>query len=335
MTVAPDSAWRVLACHVPEDEPAMRVTQADIAAAIARSAWPKAAVTLRTLDLGDPGMAAALAWCDVLVGWRLPLELIRAHGRGLRLVQLVNAGVDNVYPFDWLPPGAALCNARGIHGPKLQEWATMVLLMLHAQMPHFFTAQRAHGWHRRTTSLIRGKHVAIFGTGGLGAAVGRAARALGLATTGVRRSSAPAADFDTVVDFAARGAVLAAADFVVFTLPLTPETRGIGDGGFFAQVKPGAGFANFGRGALVDQGALGAALASGRLGGAVIDVTTPEPLPVDSPLWEAPNLIITPHVSCDDPTTYVADSLDILIDNLGRLAAGAALRNRVDLALAY
>jgi glyoxylate/hydroxypyruvate reductase A len=100
-------------------------------------------------------------------------------------------------------------------------------------------------------------------------------------------------------------------------------------------MREGSSFANFGRGGLVDQAALIEALTAGRLAGAVIDVTEPEPPPPDSPLWDTPRLIITPHISCDDPFTYVPRTLDIFLENLHRRLRGRAIRNRVNLARAY
>jgi phosphoglycerate dehydrogenase-like enzyme len=332
MTAAP---WRVLVINAREDEQALRASRADFEAARASASTPPPAIEPRFLLHGDPDIPAALRWADVLLGWRLPRDLIAQNGQGLRLIQLINAGIDPLLPLDWLPEGAILCNASGIHGPKLQEWAVMVLLMLHAQMPYFATAQREGLWSRRTTPLIAGRTVLVFGTGGLGSAVARAGHQLGLATIGVKREVAPVGDFDSVVSLDGAFEALPRADFVVLTLPLTPATRGLADAAFFAALRPGAGFANFGRGALVDQAALCAALEAGTPGGAILDVTNPEPLPSDSPLWRAKNLIITPHVSCDDPETYIADSVHLLLDNLARLGDGRALRNRIDPAKGY
>jgi phosphoglycerate dehydrogenase-like enzyme len=325
---------RLLVCNAAADEAALQIDQHALAAAIARAAHPTAIeATILTAD--DPAMAHALAQSNAMVGWRLPTHLIAAHGGNLRLIQLVNAGIDNLAPFDWLPPGAALCNASGIHAARLQEWAMMALLMLHTQMPHFATAQRDHAWSRRLTPVIAGTTALIFGTGGLGSAVARAARALGLHTIGIRRTPAPADPFDQVLGLSGHLAALQLADFVFLTLPLTAETRGLAGADFFAAMRQGAGFANVGRGALVDQPALCNALESGHLSGAIIDVATPEPLPPDSPLWTTKNLLITPHISCDDPLTYIPDALDLLIDNLGRLAEARPLRNLVDPAQGY
>ena len=329
------AAWRVLVINAREDEEALRATRADFEQAFANAAEPPPPIEMRFLLDNDLDIPAALRWSNVLLGWRLPRELIAQNGHGLKLVQLVNAGIDPLLPLDWLPAEAILCNASGIHGPRLQEWAVMVLLMLHAQMPFFATAQREGRWYRRSTPLIAGRTVLVFGTGGLGSAVARAGRQLGLATIGVKREVAPVAGFDFVIALDSASEALGRADFVVLTLPLTPATRGLADAAFFAAMRPGAGFANFGRGALVDQAALCAALNSGTPGGAILDVTTPEPLPPESPLWRAKNLIITPHVSCDDPTTYIADSVHLLLDNLGRLGDGRPLRNRIDPARGY
>jgi phosphoglycerate dehydrogenase-like enzyme len=325
---------RLLVCSAPEDPPALLIDQQHLAAALARAGSPLA-IEPTFLASDDPAMAEALAHATALVGWRLPTGLIRTHGAQLRLIQLTNAGVDNLSPFDWLAPQTALRNVSGIQAAKLQEWAAMALLMLNAHMPHFATAQRAGLWLRRNTPVIAGKTAMIFGTGSLGTAAARAARSLGLHTIGIRRSPAPTEAFDEVLGLADHIAALPRADFVVLTLPLTPETRRLAGDTFFAAMRQGAGFANVGRGALVDQPALCAALERGHLTGAIIDVATPEPIPADSTLWTTPNLVITPHVSCDDPLTYIPDALDVLIDNLGRLTSGQPLRNQVDPALGY
>jgi phosphoglycerate dehydrogenase-like enzyme len=175
----------------------------------------------------------------------------------------------------------------------------------------------------------------IVGTGGIGGSIAAAARGLGLRTTGVRRNVRPTRYFDAVIGLDALDGAVAEADFVVLAMPLTPATRHIMNTTRLKCMKPGAGFANFGRGALVDQEALRAVLVDGTLGGAIIDVTDPEPLPPDSPLWDAPRLIITPHLSCDDPESYVPRTLDLFLDNIRRRVEGRPIRNRVVRSRAY
>ena len=129
--------------------------------------------------------------------------------------------------------------------------------------------------------------------------------------------------------------VLAEADFVIINTPLTPETKGMIGKKQLQKMKPGAGLINLGRGPVIDHEALTASLTSGHLGGAILDVTDPEPLPADSPLWDVPNLIITPHISSDDDVSYAPLTLDLLFDNLRRYIAGKPLKNRVNPRLGY
>jgi phosphoglycerate dehydrogenase-like enzyme len=128
---------------------------------------------------------------------------------------------------------------------------------------------------------------------------------------------------------------VATADFVVLAIPQTPATQRLMNADLFGRMKPGAGFANFGRGGLVDEDAMIAALSSGALGGAIIDVTEPEPPPAGSPLWDTPRLIITPHVACDHPSTYIPRTLEIFLDNIARLSQCRPIRNRVIRSRAY
>jgi phosphoglycerate dehydrogenase-like enzyme len=324
-----DPSFRLLVMNAQEDEAALRASQHDFDQASSAMS-PTFGVEARFLMNDDPALPEALAWADVMLGSRLPRALIATHGRKLRLIQLINAGIERLMPLDWLPPGTAFCNASGIHARRLQEWSTMVLLMLQAGMPGFATAQRNRIWSKRTTPCIAGKTLLVFGTGGLGSAVARAGRGLGLTTLGIKRTPCPVADFDAIVSSSDTGEALGRADFVVLTLPLTQATHGLADAAFFAAMRAGAGFANFGRGGLVDQPALCDTLEREHLAGAILDVVTPEPLPPDSPLWSTKNLVITPHVSCDDPTTYIADSMRLLLENLHRLHSGQKLKNQID-----
>jgi phosphoglycerate dehydrogenase-like enzyme len=121
---------------------------------------------------------------------------------------------------------------------------------------------------------------------------------------------------------------------VIVTTPLTPETRGLFSRARLDLMKPGAGFVNIGRSPIVDYAALAEKLRDGSISGAVLDVFDQEPLPPESPLWHTPNLVITPHISCDDPR-YIDQLLDTWFANLERLTAGKRLKNMVDRRLGY
>jgi len=326
---------RILVCNYPDQQPIFTIREADTRAAlsVAPAHLPPMEFVFRAYT--DPALPQILPTCEAMVGWQVPREIVRESPGKLRLIQLTGAGVEHLAPLDWLPPHITLANASGIHAAKLEDWAVMTLLMLHAHMPHFVTAQRAHRWSKRYSSAIAGKTVLIYGTGGLGQAVARAAGRLAVRTIGVRRSPAPVTGFDLVVGLGDAGLHLATADFVVLTLPLTDETRSLGDAGFFARMKPDAAFANFGRGGLVVEADLVQALTTNALSGAMIDVTSPEPPATNSPLWDTPRLVITPHISCDDPATYVPDVLALLLKNIDLLLSGQAVPNRVNPGLAY
>lgn len=262
-------------------------------------------------------------------------RLVPLGAPGLRMVFCTSAGLDKLAPYDWLPPGVALLNNRGAHATKAGEYGLMALLMLATHVPAFVTAQRAGTWRPMYGSVLAGQHVVVVGLGSLGGSVAGHAKRLGMRVTGVRNRVAPHDACDTVVGMDGLDAVLPEADMLVLAPPLTPATTGMLDRRRIALLRPGAGVVNIGRGALLDQDALCDALDAGRLGGAVLDVFTPEPVPDGHRLWTTPNLLMTPHVSADDPATYNPRSLDIFLDNLRALRDGQALPNRFDLEAGY
>jgi phosphoglycerate dehydrogenase-like enzyme len=328
------TALRVLVAKFPTQAIVFKIEPHHVDDALARWHGKLPPLDIAFCSTEDPAFADRVAESDMMIGYRFPTSAI-PHDGALRLIQLTGAGFEHLLPLDWLPRKVALATASGVHAPKLREWATMVFLMLHSQMPHCVTAQRAHQWSKAYSSNIAGKTALIFGTGAIGGAVAAAARGLGVRTIGVRRTVRPTRGFDAVIGADQIDDAIAAADFVVLATPLTPATRHLMNAARFARMRPEAGFANFGRGLLVDQDAMMAALLENRLSGAIIDVTEPEPPPEDSPLWDTPRLIITPHISCDDPVTYIPRTLDIFLENIIRRQAGRAIRNKVIVSRAY
>lgn len=301
------------------------------AQALSRSERAPPPVDVDIMMTDDPALADAIAAADVIVAARMPCAQIAARATRLKLVQTTTAGSNHLQPLDWLPAGAVLVSSTGVQeGPKFMEWAMMVFLMLHTAMPHYVTAQRQRCWSVRTTGSVVGKTALIYGTGAIGRTIAAGAERLGIIPIGVRRSAGEGAPgFARTIGLAEAADLMAQADFVVLAFPLTAETAGMMDRQAFQHMRPGAHFANFGRGGLVDEDALVDALESGQLGGAVIDVTHPEPPEPDSRLWDAPRLMVTPHTSADDPDRHVSRVLDILVENLRRLADGEPLINVV------
>jgi len=261
--------------------------------------------------------------------------LFPASAPRLRMIFCTSAGLDRLAPFDWLPDGVALLNNRGTHGAKAGEYGIMALLMLAAGMPGFAAAQRDGRWAPWHGSVLAGRTVVVVGLGTLGSGVAGQAARFGMNVLGVRTRAEPHPDCARVVASADLDSVLPGAEFLVLAPPLTDLTRGLLDRRRIGLLPPGAGVVNIGRGALLDQDALCDALDAGRLGGAVLDVFVPEPVPPGHRLWTTPNLVMTPHVSADDPATYNPVSLDIFFQNLRALRDGEALPNRFDVARGY
>jgi len=238
-------------------------------------------------------------------------------------------------PFDWLPDGVVFTNNSGTHYPRAREYAAMSLLALNTHLPTVLTNQRDAKWEQIFSSVIAGKTVLIVGFGNMGRAAAEAAKGLGMRVLGVRRGTGDDALADEMHRPDALRDLLPRADFLLITTPLTDETRGMIGAAELDLMKPGAGIVNMGRAPVMDYDALRARLETGAIGGAILDVFTPEPLPPDSPLWRTPNLIMTPHNSTDDPQAYIPRSFDIFFDNLARFIAGEPLRNVIDTKLGY
>ncbi|MCC6471518.1 MAG: D-2-hydroxyacid dehydrogenase [Alphaproteobacteria bacterium] len=276
-----------------------------------------------------------IATADVLIGWELPFRDLPKLAPKLRWLHLTGAGINHLLPLDWKPDRLTITNNRGVHAPKAGEFALMAIMMLNSRMPALMTHQRAHRWQQEFTPVIAGKTLVILGVGHMGGAAAEAVKPLGLRIIGVRRTRAPHAAIDEMVGPEDLARVLPQADFVLVAAPLTGRTKHLIGARELDLMKPGAGIANIGRAGVIDYQALAARLKTGRIGGAILDVFEPEPLPADSALWDTPNLVITPHCSSDDIQQYVPRTLALVFDNLERLAAGKPLRCVVDPALEY
>ena len=318
----------------PDSEAVFRITPALFEQAAARHP-AQAGVVSVSFNEGLDGFEAAMADAEVLVTWDLPREGVAVYAPQLKWIHVIGAGIEHLQPLDWLPPDVALINNRGVHAPKAGEYGLMALLMLNSALPRLMTQQRAHLYREIFTGTLPGKTLLIVGLGEMGGAVAQEARPRGLRVLAIRRGGEASPLANEVHGPEALDSLLPQADFLLLTAPLTNETRGLIDGRRLALMKPGAGLINMSRAGLVDYKALAEALRNGHLGGAVLDVFDPEPLPADSPLWDTPNLVMTPHVSSDDLEHYIPRTLDLLFENLRRHLAGEPLKNRVRPALGY
>jgi phosphoglycerate dehydrogenase-like enzyme len=236
----------------------------------------------------------------------------------LKVVQTLTAGVDWLRPG--LPPGVALCNARGAHDASTAEWVVAAMLGALRGFPTFAREQAAARWAYQGTDQLATKTVLIVGYGAIGAAVERRLAGFEVSVARVARHARPGvAALDDLPG------LLPAADVVVLLVPATPETAGMVDGGFLAAMKDGALLVNGARGTVVDTAALVAEVASGRLR-AALDVTDPEPLPPGHPLWALPGVFITPHVAASTPVSRQRAAA-LVREQAEAYARGGALRN--------
>lgn len=272
------------------------------------------------------------AQADAIIGWcseRL------AQTNKLVWMQIFSAGAERCVDVPAIANrSVVLTNMQKMSSPVIGEHMTAMMLSLARGLPQFAKNMRHGRWDRGgaivgSMQSIAGKTVLVVGLGGIGTEVARRAAALEMRVIGTRRTSREGPDFVSYVGLADELHELAAeADFIVNALPLTPATTGLFDADFFAITKPGAFFLNAGRGRSVVTDDLVAALENGQIAGAGLDVTDPEPLPADHPLWQIDNVIITPHVSSRGGDREWHQVL--LLENLKRFVAGDALFNVVD-----
>ncbi len=292
---------------------------------------------------------------EVMLRGRLPAEVfdrILVRAPALRWVHSATAGVERVLTPASRERGLVITNARGVFSRPIAEYVMLMILSVARRLPELLELQAERTWQPLEARELRDVTVGIVGLGSLGRAVGALATAFGCRVIATRKRAGAGSDatdasdgagdepflgslmLDRVLPPERLPELLAESDFVVLAAPLTPDTHGLINDASIAALKPGAWVINVARGELVDERALARALREGRMGGAVLDTFREEPLQPTSPLYDLPNLIITPHTSWS--STRVLDrSVDLFATNLRRFAAGQPLVNVVDASAGY
>jgi phosphoglycerate dehydrogenase-like enzyme len=252
----------------------------------------------------------------------------------LRWLQALTAGVEGWLALPDLPAGLTLTCARGTHRVQMPE--NILGALFHLTKPYAGIAldQKDKRWRRRVSETLAGATLGILGLGAIGQELARKAEALEMRVIGTRRRPVPMPHVERVYGPADTDAVLAASDFVLLLLPVTPETRGFMNAARLKRMKPGAYLLNFGRGELIVDADLIEAVTARTIAGAVLDVFTTEPLPAEHPFWGTEGILVLPHIGGLHPGRdhIVAE---LFADNLRRFLAGQPLRETVDLARGY
>jgi phosphoglycerate dehydrogenase-like enzyme len=309
---------------------ALRRQVADAAGAGVRVHYETDAPAIVSRLAGLPAPAAILAGAfspEILAAWP-------AGGR--RWLHSTGAGVERLLFPELVASDVVVTNSRGAHRVAMPEFVLMAMLAWTHHLPALIRAQSRREWIKPVPGEVAGKTLGLLGYGEIGRAVAARAGALGVRCLALRRNPGAAgpSGVERVYGPEAIGDFLGECDFVVNSLPLTAETRGLLDGRALRAMRPDAVLINLGRGPTVVEADLLRALREGWIGGAVLDVFDVEPLPPDSPFWALENVLITAHTS-GNSAHYLERAVDIFCDNLKRFGAGEPLRNLVDKGLGY
>jgi phosphoglycerate dehydrogenase-like enzyme len=276
--------------------------------------------------------AAILRW----VAGKRYSDLV-ARGPRIRWLHTASAGVDHVLtPAVRDKPGLIVTDSGPAFGIAIGEFVLAWMLSVTHRLPELLDRQRARRWEPLTQRELHGQTVGILGLGPIGQGIAARTKALGMRTLGFRRRPEPAPHVDEVLtETTGLARLLVESDWVVIAAALTDETRHLIGATELAWMKPSAWLVNIARGGLVDEAALVRALQRGQIAGACLDVFAREPLPADSPLWDLPNVLVSPHNSPGWTDGLRARQKDLFLDNLCRFAAGEPLAGVVDIARGY
>ena len=300
-----------------------------------------------TLDALHPGfdvieardsadLELRVAEADVVVVSGLWNNELLARAPKLKFIQSISAGINQFDQSALRARGVRLASAQGVNARAVAQHAMALILVLARRLPEAWDNQKRRHWRPMMGNFadredeLTGKTLLVVGLGGIGGRLARLAKAFEMTVIGVRQDSSKGADgADSVHAFPDLPDLLPQADIVALACPLTPETQGLIDAAALARMKPSACLVNVARGGCVVEDDLIAALRSGRLAGAALDVVAQEPLPASSPLWTTPGVLITSHLG-GETRSYEGNVVEVLVDNLNRLWRGeATLRNQV------
>jgi phosphoglycerate dehydrogenase-like enzyme len=283
-----------------------------------------------------PGDTSAVRDTEIIACGNVPAEVLAAAPK-LKWISFWASGLDGRLTPDMKTRGLLVTNAAGIHGPNIAEHIIGYMLMFTRRFGTYARAQHAHTWvhHEEPAEELSGQTLGIVGLGATGRALAVRARSFGMQVLATKRDIGSGGDVvDELFTPSQLATLVRRSDHVAITAPYTEETHRLFDEQMLASMKPTAYLYNTSRGTIVDEAALITVLREGRLRGAGMDVFETEPLPSDSPLWDMPNVIVTPHAAGFTPY-YFPRASELFADNLERYLDGRPLENLYDWNLGY
>ena len=287
------------------------------------------------IDWDEDNFKTSMSNSDILLAWNFSTKNLKKIAPNLKWIHLISAGVEHLFPLDWMYDGLVLTNSSGVHAKNAGEYGLMSILMLQRHMTKIITNQKDKKFVSLFSNPIKGKTVVLVGTGSLGSSMAKLMAPLGVNIIGVNKRGRMVDGCSKIVTIDKIDSVLADADFLYLAVPGTPETKNLINRERLDKLKSSCGIVNIGRQSVMDYDALCEKLKNNEIAGAILDVFTPEPIEKNSKLWNTPNLIITPHVSSDELGNYIELTLNIFVKNLKLFLENSELNNKVDKKLGY
>ena len=287
------------------------------------------------IDWDEDNFNSSMSNSDILITWNFPTSNLKKVSPNLKWIHCVSAGVEHLLPLNWMFAGLILTNNSGVHSKKAGEYGLMSILMLHNHIPKIISNQKNKKFESLFSTPIAGKTIVVVGTGNLGGAMIRLLAPLGPKIIGVNRKGEAVDGCSKVITVDKIDSILPEADILYLAMPETPGTKNLISRKRLDLLKPSCGIVNIGRQSAMDYDVLCEKLRTNKLAGAILDVFVPEPIELNSKLWQIPNLIITPHVSADDGESYVRLTLELFTKNLKLFISNKPLINQINKNFGY
>ena len=287
------------------------------------------------IDWDEDNFNSSMSNSDILLTYDFPTKNLKEIAPNLKWIHCTAAGVEHMFPFNWVYDGLKITNSSGVHAKKAGEFGLMSVLMLQNHIPKIVTNQKNKDFISTFGNPIAGKNIVLIGTGSLGSSMAKLVAPLGANIIGVNKKGKSVEGCSKIITIDKLDSVLPIADILYLALPETPETKNLIDKRRLDLLKSTCGIVNIGRQSALDYEVLCDKLENNDLAGAILDVFNPEPIDKNSRLWNIKNLIITPHVSSDDNGNYVKLTLELFVKNLKLFIKKKELTNQIDKELGY